>query len=133
MCWPSTIIMAAVLHTRGIVKAIMPVIVNEQEDGTHHEAFFQELLSGNVDGAPLPDVVSEKSMAKAVEFLALLPTEYGGPNDLTVEERSWTTKGIVKNFVLSSKVLSSTSRRFCCISLTRKATNAAHCFSCCSW
>ena len=56
-------IMAAVLHSRGIVKAIMPVIVNEQPDGTHHEAFFQELLSGNVDGAPLPDVVSEKSRA----------------------------------------------------------------------
>ena len=97
--------MAAVLHTRGIVKAIMPVIVNEQEDGTHHDAFFQELLSGNVDGAPLPDVVSEKSMAKAIEFLALLPTEYGGPNDLTVEERSWTTKGIVKNMLNIQAVL----------------------------
>jgi hypothetical protein len=33
--------MAFALHARGIVKAIMPVIVNEQADGTHHESFFQ--------------------------------------------------------------------------------------------
>ena len=97
--------MAAVLHTRGIVKAIMPVIVNEQEDGTHHEAFFQELLSGNVDGAPLPDVVSEKSMAKAAEFLALLPAECGGPIELTSEERAWTIQRIVKDLLNFQAVL----------------------------
>ena len=34
-------IMADALHARGIIKAIMPVVVNEQADGTHHEAFFQ--------------------------------------------------------------------------------------------
>ena len=28
-------IMALALHRRGIVKAIMPVILNEQDDGTH--------------------------------------------------------------------------------------------------
>eukprot|EP01050_Picozoa_sp_SAG11_P029918 SAG11_NODE_8624_length_994_cov_1.612291_1_plen_207_part_10 len=37
-------IMAAALHTRSIVKAIMPVIVNEQPDGTHHEVLLRRLL-----------------------------------------------------------------------------------------
>eukprot|EP01051_Picozoa_sp_SAG22_P021719 SAG22_NODE_4909_length_1135_cov_1.081081_2_plen_279_part_01 len=98
-------IMAFALHNRGIVKAIMPVIVNEQDDGTHNEAFFQELLSGNVDGAPLPDVVSEKTMAKAAEFLALLPPEHGGPIELTAEERGCTIKKTVGDMLNFQAVL----------------------------
>ena len=38
-------IMADALHARGIITAIMPVVVNEQADGTHHEAFFQDGLT----------------------------------------------------------------------------------------
>ena len=38
-------IMADALHARGIIKAIMPVVVNELADGTHHEAFFQDGLT----------------------------------------------------------------------------------------
>ena len=58
---------------------------------SNYVAFFQELLSGGVGGAPLPDVVSDK----AVEFLALHAAGrvYGGPIVLTAEERAVTVKG----------------------------------------
>ena len=42
-------------------------------------SFWQQLLSGAVEGQPLPDVPSLKSIAKAAEFLAQLPPEHGGP------------------------------------------------------
>jgi serine/threonine protein kinase len=89
-------IMAFALHKRGIVKAIVPVVLNEQDDGTHTEAFFQQLLSGAVaEGEPFPDAVSAMSMAKAAEFLSQLPAEHGGPIELTPEERAQTVKGLV--------------------------------------
>ena len=86
------------------MQAIVPVIVNETADGTHHEAFFQQLRSGKVGDALLPDVVSEMSMAKAAEFLSLLPAEHGGPIMLEREER-WTVKQVVGELLNYQAVL----------------------------
>eukprot|EP01047_Picozoa_sp_COSAG01_P016748 COSAG01_NODE_866_length_13045_cov_12.921288_6_plen_1707_part_00 len=61
------------LNKRGIVKAIFPIVVGEQQtDGTFSQSFFEELRDGKVNGQKLPDIVSVKTTAKAREFLSKL-------------------------------------------------------------
>ena len=96
--------MALALHSRGIIKAILPVILNEQEDGTHTQEFFQDIRSGVVDGRELPTVPSEKSFAKAASFLAQLPPQCGGPIALTTEDKR-TVKDVVSELLTFQAVL----------------------------
>ena len=47
-------IMALTLHRRGIVKAIMPVILNEQDDGTHTDRCVASQRRENQPKTTLP-------------------------------------------------------------------------------
>lgn len=98
-------VMALALHRRGIVKATMPVNLNEQPDGTHTDGFWQELLSGTVGGHSIPDVVSKLTMAKAAEFLQLLTSGDGGPIDLDPDIQQWTMRQLVKELLKFQAVL----------------------------
>ena len=88
-------IVAIELHKRGIVEAIFPITIEAQEtgkkdgtkdgqDGLFSQFFFEELRDDKVNGQPLPDVVSPKSVAKAREFLSMLDEPVELTEELTV-------------------------------------------------
>ena len=90
-------IMAVELQSKGIIKAILPIVMGEQgKDGKYSQTFFEDLRDGRVswpasDGfyaagsGTISDAVSAKSTAKAKEFLSMLdpPVELG--EELTVD------------------------------------------------
>jgi hypothetical protein len=90
-------IMALELHSRGIVKAIFPIVMGEQgEDGKYSQTFFAEVRDGRVswpasDGfysagsGTISDVASAKSTAKAREFLSMLDPPVELSEELTVD------------------------------------------------
>ena len=96
-------IMALALHKQGIIKAILPVIVDEQEDGSHTAEFFQELRNGEVGGRALPRVAPVQSASKAAAFLRMVPPHLGGPVVLTEPGR--TVAEIVACLALGAKVI----------------------------
>jgi tRNA A-37 threonylcarbamoyl transferase component Bud32 len=106
-------IMALELQKRGIVKAIFPIMVGEQEkDGRYSQSFFEELRDGRVSwpasegfhaagGGALPDVTSAKSIALAKEFLGMLDPPVQLSEELSVKvvvERLLTFQAILLHF-----------------------------------
>ena len=90
-------IMALELQSRGIIKAIFPIVMGEQgEDGKYSQTFFEDLRDGRVswpasDGVydagsgTISDQVSAKSTAKAREFLSMLDPPVELSEELTVD------------------------------------------------
>eukprot|EP01046_Picozoa_sp_COSAG06_P048050 COSAG06_NODE_7106_length_2631_cov_32.515798_1_plen_796_part_10 len=90
-------IMALELESRGIVKAIFPIVMGEQgQDGKYSQTFFEGLRDSRVtwpasDGfhdagsGAIPDIVSAKSTAKAREFLSMLDPPVELRQQLTVD------------------------------------------------
>ena len=80
-------IVAIELQKQGIVKAIFPIVMGQQaDDGKYEQFFFEKLLQGEVNGRPLPNVVSKKSTEKAREFLGMLAELVELSQELTVKE-----------------------------------------------
>ena len=81
-------VVAIELHNQGIIKAILPIVIGEQdsEDGHYSRAFFDDLRGGMINSQPLPDVVSKQTSAKAREFLGNLDTPVELTEELTVKQ-----------------------------------------------
>jgi serine/threonine protein kinase len=89
-------IMALELQKQGIVKAIFPIVMGEQNsDGKFSQTFFEGLRDNRVswpasDGfyaggsGVIPDVVSAKSTTKAREFLGMLTPPVPLSEEMTV-------------------------------------------------
>eukprot|EP01043_Picozoa_sp_COSAG02_P044107 COSAG02_NODE_3903_length_6061_cov_2.511238_1_plen_1174_part_00 len=80
-------IVAIELHKCGVVKSIFPIVMGQQaDDGKFEQFFFEKLLQGEVDGKPLPDMVSKKTTEKAREFLSMLDPPVELSQELTVKQ-----------------------------------------------
>ena len=89
-------LMALELEKQGVVKAICPIVMGEQDkDGKYPQTFFEDLRDSCVrwpasDGfhgagsGKIPDLVSAKSTAKATEFLRMLEPPVELSEELTV-------------------------------------------------
>ena len=88
-------LVAIELNKQGIVKAILPISIEMQEEGKKDgakdgkaglfsQSFFEELRSGKVNGQDIPDTVSTASIAKAREFLRMLDPPIELSEELTV-------------------------------------------------
>ena len=92
-------IVAIELQKRGIVKAVFPIVMGQQAvDGKYEQFFFEKLLQGEVDGRPLPNVVSKKTTDKAREFLGMLDAPVELSQELTV-------KGVVETILTFQAIL----------------------------
>lgn len=88
--------MALELESRGIVKAIFPIVIGEQDHhGKYSQTFFEGLRDSRVNwpatdefgagSGVIPNVVSAKSTAKAKEFLSMLEPPVVLSEELTVD------------------------------------------------
>eukprot|EP01045_Picozoa_sp_COSAG04_P001761 COSAG04_NODE_60_length_30221_cov_15.908837_8_plen_775_part_00 len=105
-------LVAIELNKRDIVKSIFPITIEMQDEGKkdgakdgkaglYSESFFMQLRDGKVNGKPLPDLVSAKSVAKAREFLRMLNPPVELSEELSVKavvEKILTFQAILLHF-----------------------------------